>query len=420
LPDLVATERGIRQIAEAGVLDVISVAPDQNAQEFFFRPEQMDRSLDGAGGVPLRTPDDLRRLYDAAQCGNHPYLRVYSGTQDLLKWAEMSVVCLKNAWGTIPLTWYSELDGRSRRPLEDAIIENTQVMHWYAERDIPVEVNESHHWSLRDSPDSVAIAMAYIAARVAQKAGVRRFFAQYMFNTPSFTSPAADLAKMLAKISLIETLRTDTFIPYRQVRAGLSHFSTDMHAAKGQLAQATVTMLALKPHILHVVGFSEADHAATADDVIEACRIVHGVMRNAFLGMPNVLADPYIRQTYESLLAEATLLLGTIERFGEALGRPDPLTDPVTIAQAIRAGIIDAPHLSGQPCARGAVRTAPVGGRCRSVDREGRPISERDRLRAALDQSHLRDLVGRDPVRLMCPPDTVEPVAVPFDNRMLA
>ncbi|MBL7140325.1 MAG: cobalamin B12-binding domain-containing protein, partial [Planctomycetes bacterium] len=127
LPSLEETVEGVRRIAESEVLDVISVAPDQNAQEFFFRPDEMDPALDGAGGVPLRKPEDLRRLYEASRCGNYPYLRIYSGTRDLLKWAEMSVRELHNAWGTVPLTWYSELDGRSRRPIETAIAENLQA-----------------------------------------------------------------------------------------------------------------------------------------------------------------------------------------------------------------------------------------------------------------------------------------------------
>src|SRR5690606_21995165 len=59
LPSLERTAEGIRRIAEAGVVDVISLAPDQNAQEHFFRPERMDPSQDGAGGVPVRTPDDF-------------------------------------------------------------------------------------------------------------------------------------------------------------------------------------------------------------------------------------------------------------------------------------------------------------------------------------------------------------------------
>jgi hypothetical protein len=420
LPNLEQTVKGVREIAESGVLDVISIAPDQNAQEFFFRPNEMNHAFDGAGGVPLRKPEDLDQLYEAAQCGNHPLLRIYSGTQDLLQWAEMSVGRLHNAWGTIPLTWYSELDGRSTRKLEDAIVENSSIMQWYAERDIPVEVNEAHHWSLRDAPDTVAVAMAYIAARIARKAGVRQFFAQYMFNTPSFTSPISDLAKMMAKLSLIETLHTPSFTPYRQVRAGLSHFTGDLSVAKGQLAMSSVLMLTLQPHIVHVVGFCEADHAATASDVVESCKIVNGVMRDAFLGMPNILVDPRIRASYETLIRDTLLLLGTIERLGERLERPDPLTDPVTLAHAIRCGILDAPHLAGQRCALGRVRTSPVNGSCQAVDESGCVISEGDRLLDVLCQEPARLICKDHPTRLISSSQSVFPATPPLISRLLS
>ena len=36
------------KIAESGVLDILSIGPDQNAQEHFFHPENMDHSQDGA------------------------------------------------------------------------------------------------------------------------------------------------------------------------------------------------------------------------------------------------------------------------------------------------------------------------------------------------------------------------------------
>ena len=163
-PTLAETLDGAREIAESGVLDVLSLGPDQNAQESFFRPEEMDPGQDGAGGVPLRKAEDLEALYAATRRGNFPLLRCYSGTRDLRKWAEMSVRTIRNAWGAIPLCWYSVLDGRSGRSLAEAIAENQSVIRWYAGQGIPVEVNESHQWSLRDAHDALAVAMAFLAA----------------------------------------------------------------------------------------------------------------------------------------------------------------------------------------------------------------------------------------------------------------
>ena len=121
------TVDAIEKIAEAKVLDVISVAPDQNAQEFFFDQENMDKSLDGAGGVPVRNKDDFKLLFDAAQRGNYPLLRSYSGTRNMIPFAEVLQDSINNAWCAVPLFWYSVLDGRSKRPLNQAIRENQEV-----------------------------------------------------------------------------------------------------------------------------------------------------------------------------------------------------------------------------------------------------------------------------------------------------
>ena len=50
LPTLEATRDGIEKIAEAQVLDVISLGIDQDAQENFFHPERQDPRPTGAGG----------------------------------------------------------------------------------------------------------------------------------------------------------------------------------------------------------------------------------------------------------------------------------------------------------------------------------------------------------------------------------
>lgn len=61
-PSLEETVKGVKIIAESKVLDVISLGPDQNAQEYFFQQENMKKDFDGAGGVPIRKEDDLISL----------------------------------------------------------------------------------------------------------------------------------------------------------------------------------------------------------------------------------------------------------------------------------------------------------------------------------------------------------------------
>lgn len=150
LPSLEETIAGVARLAEAGVLDVVSLGPDQNAQESFFRPEEMDPAQDGAGGVPIRREEDLAAIYRASR-RNFPLLRCYSGTRDLILWGDDSQDNQERL-GAVPLFWYNRLDGRSNRPLREAIAENQKAMAWYAAQGIPLEVNEAHHWSLRGAP----------------------------------------------------------------------------------------------------------------------------------------------------------------------------------------------------------------------------------------------------------------------------
>ena len=379
-PTVAATAEGIRRISAAGVLDVISLGTDQNAQEHFFRPEEMDPREHGAGGVPVRTADDLRALYAASRTGNFPLMRCYSGTRDQLAWAEMLHETIHNAWAAVPLFWYSELDGRSRRSLTESIPEVQAVFRWHAERGIPVESNESHHWSLRDAPDVVAVAAAYIAAYNARQAGVRDYVQQLMWNNPPLTSPAMDLAKMLAKLELVESLAGPDFRVWRECRTGLTSMPAGFDRAKGHLAASTFLQMTVKPHIVHVVSHSEYHHAATAEDVIEACHVAMGAIQLALQGLPDMARDEAVQERKAELVREARLLLDAIAALAPP-GVDDPLTHAPTLAAAVRTGLLDAPHLMGNPAARGEVAVRFDDGACRACDRQtGRVIGEAERI----------------------------------------
>ncbi|MHA2380728.1 MAG: cobalamin B12-binding domain-containing protein, partial [Candidatus Thorarchaeota archaeon] len=317
LPSIEETVDGMAKIADASVLDVISIGPDQNAQESFFRANEMNESLEGDGGVPLRNTEELQRLFEASRRGNYPLLRCYSGTRDLVSWAEVLKDTINNAWCATPLLWYSELDGRSKRPLEDAITENQQNHRWHAKHDIPVEINEPHHWSLRSAHDTIAVTMAYLCAYNAKAVGVRHYVAQYMLNTPLGTSPKMDLAKMLAKIELVESLHDYRFLSIRQVRPGLFSYPPDLDMGKGQLASSIYTGMQLNPHIVHVVGFCEANHAATAEEIIESCKIARRVIHDCLLGTSNPLDDKEIFTRKNELVKEAKLLIAAIHSLGD-------------------------------------------------------------------------------------------------------
>ncbi len=379
-PSLENTIQGVKKIAESAVVDVISLGTDQNAQEFFFHPEAMSPAYDGAGGVPVRKPEDLKAIFAASRCGNYPLMRCYSGTNDLLKWARMSVETIHNAWGAIPLCWYSVMDGRSQRPLIAAITENQQTMRWYAEKNIPVEVNESHQWSLRDAHDSLAVTMAFLAAYNAKAMGVRHYIAQYMFNTPPGTSPAMDLAKMLAKKELIEALQDQHFTVYTEVRAGIAHFSVNPFIAKGQLAASAVISLALHPHILHVVGFSEGDHATQPEELIESGNIAQGVLQNCLSGLPELASDPKIKGRKQELLSEAEVLLTALKELGKKTSA-DAWCDPRIISRAIQTGLLDTPHFHGNPHLCGNIITSLIDGAWYAIDAgTGKILHEHERI----------------------------------------
>ncbi len=380
-PDLARTIEGARRIAESGVLDVLSIGPDQNAQEHFFRPEGMDPTQDGAGGVPLRRPEDLGAIYEATRCGNFPLLRCYSGTRDLIRWAEMSLETIRIAWGAIPLCWYSVMDGRSTVPFPDAIVEKQAAMRFYADRGVPVEVNESHQWSLRDAHDALAVAMAFLAAYNAKRQGVRQYVTQMMLNTPPSTSPAMDLGKMLAKLELIREIEDENFRTFREVRAGITSLPPDPDEAKGHMAASATYAMALAPHILHVVGFSEASRVVDPATLIESCRIARGAVRLARSGAPDMTRDPAVTRRKRHLVAEARVLLEGIRALGPDL--EDPWSDPETLTRAIRRGVLDAPHFRGNPHLFGRILTACVGGGWEAIHpRTRRPVPERRRLRS--------------------------------------
>ncbi|MFW9889979.1 MAG: hypothetical protein ACFFER_17490, partial [Candidatus Thorarchaeota archaeon] len=110
---------------------------------------------------------------------------------------------------------------------------------------------------------------------------------------------------MLAKIELIESLHDHRFQSIRQVRPGLFSFPPDLDSAKGQLAASIYTGMLLNPQIVHVVGFTEASHLATADDVIESCRIASRVIYNCTMGNLDPLQDIEIRKRKDELIEEA-------------------------------------------------------------------------------------------------------------------
>jgi hypothetical protein len=139
--------------------------------------------------------------------------------------------------------------------------------------------------------------------------------------------------------------------------------------------------MALRPHIVHVVGHTEAHHAAVAEDVIEACKLARRAVENALRGAPDLAADKAVEKRRGELVGEARVTLAAIHALANR-GVPDPLTDPVTLARAVTSGILDAPHLQNNPHALGQITTRiDERGACVAVDpTSDSALTERERM----------------------------------------
>jgi methylmalonyl-CoA mutase cobalamin-binding subunit len=385
LPTLKETLKGIKEIASAEVLDVISIAPDQNTQENYFHPEKRKKKLSGAGGVPIKSREDFLQIHKARLTGNSPLLRIYAGTRDFIKLAKLYRDTIQNAWAAIPIFWFNQMDGRGPLSLEKSIMQHLKAIKWHAINNIPVEVNDSHHWSLRNAPDAVSVADMYLSGIIAKKLGIKHFIAQYMFNTPPSSSFDMDLAKILAKDELLHTLIDDSFKVIKQVRTGLASFPLDKNKAKGQLAAATLIQLAIKPDIVHVVSFSEANHAAQAKEIIESCNIVEQVINQCYSSKIN-LVDENILKRKEKLVNEAKFLISLIPKLAKTeIEMKYPWTNYNVLARIVKYGIFDTPQLHNNKFALGHIKTKMIDGACYSWDEiNQRVIDEKERVNSLI------------------------------------
>ncbi len=379
LETLEDTYEHIKILAESRLLDVISLAPDQNAQEHYFQQELMPKGEDGAGGVPIRNEEHLRWMYEATRRGNYPMMRCYSGTRDLYPFSKILKDTVNNAWAAIPLTWYSQLDRRSDRELLRAIRENMEAIAYNAEMGVPVEMNESHQWALRYCSDVIEVAISVITAKVAKHLGVKEMVMQYMLANPPSISPLMDLAKMQAKIDLMGEEEDENFTIYRMVRTGLLAYPADMDQAKGLISSTMFYGTFLKPDIVHVVSYSEAVKRATSVEILESVRMVKKSMEIADKGLlENIHEDRRFKERLEFLKKEVRYLLGEISKLKDV---EDPLVDPEVIYLAIKEGLLDAPGLKGFSVAKGNFRTEIHEGYHVTVDDDGEILEEEERIR---------------------------------------
>jgi len=300
------TVEAVEKMADAECLEIVSLAPDQPAQEYlakFVRGEEdPDKYLKGQGGVPIRSKEDLRRLKEATQRGNYPMTRIYSGTDELVELAKLFEDSFQMPFPAVPIFFYNELDGRGPISIHDSLDEHFEVMRWWAKRNKAVEINDPHQWQLRNSTDDLLVTDHVVAGVVALKMGIKHYVMQMMYDLPPGTSGLNDLAKFQAAYELIEPLtRHFNLDIIKETRGGLSSFPPNLDKAKGHLAISTYWQMYMEPDIVHVVSFSEAHHEAKAEDVIESCDIVKQVFEDFYDDRPDIWADPRLRARKKTL-----------------------------------------------------------------------------------------------------------------------
>jgi hypothetical protein len=102
-------------------------------------------------------------------------------------------------------------------------------------------------------------------------------------------------------------------------------------------------------------------------------------IESAIKGAPDMTADPKIQARTRHLVAEAKITLAAIKTLASE-SEIDAFTDSAILTQAVSSGIMDAPQLRNNRFARGTVRTQIINGACETVDENGKPLTETQRL----------------------------------------
>lgn len=361
IPDetIIPTIKGIETIAINGAVDEVSLGSSDLSQRFFgneiaFKEHKND------GGVPYKNKEDLKMLYTATRRGNFPSIKPYAHVYNLKSFVDtcLETGMLVGAHQAVPLFWFSELDGRGPLSLEEAINEHIDTVKYLAGKNIPVEMNDPNQWSSRYVHDTLFVVDYALIASVMYNAGVKDMIFQHQFNKPAETGDYGDLAKMAAAREIIEMIRPaeNTSNIYMETRAGIEHFSTDMEVAKYQLARTTLLQMIFNPDVIHLVSYCEADHAATAEDVIESSKIVRRAAKlyKQNIGDLKVLVNNEIVQSRKRhLLEEAKYVLLEIAKLSPNYAKGMTfrdlfkcLSDSKALYMAMETKILSAPGIT--------------------------------------------------------------------------
>jgi hypothetical protein len=372
----------LRELSSAGLLDIVSVGTSQLTQEAFG--ENWAGRPNG-GGVPVNSESEYQDIWEAAR----PMLvRTYAGTRHIPRLAEIHERSLNIAWHALSFWWFSQIDGRGPNSVRENLREHLETLKFIAATGKPFEPNIPHHFAFRGSDDVTYVTVAFLAALVAKRQGVRFFVLQNMLNTPKYTAGVQDLAKARALLELIRGLEDASFRVIYQPRAGLDYFSPDLEKAKAQLAAVTALMDDVEPgnqrspDIIHVVSYCEAVHLADPQHINESIQITRAALES-YRGLkkagriPDMSEDAEVVERTRHLVSESRKLLAGIEAM-----IPDALSVEGLYA-ILQSGFFAVPYLwECRTEFRKAVEwtTDIVDGGVNVVDHTGKTIDVSERL----------------------------------------
>lgn len=394
-PDIKPTVEGIRELANARVLDELSLGSSDLSQRYFGHPEMFDK-LKNDGGVPYKTYQDLVTIYQASRYGNFPGVKPYCHVVDLVNFVHqcLDAGMLKGVHQAVPLYWFNELDGRGPAEVRPNIREHFAAVRELAKCGIPVEMNDPNQWSSRWAHDTIIVTSYALVSAVMTMCGVQNMVLQMQFNKPKETGDYADLAKMSAGLEmarLISLGRSNPAPIFRETRTGIESLSADMDRAKWQLARSTFLQMCMDPHIIHIVSYCEANYAARPADIIDSSRLIRRAVRIFRENKEDVMKEvdcPIVKERKEYLMKESTYLLNEIAKLHPAY-KPVPITamaqylgDEDVIASSIEKKLMTAPGIINEKY-RGDFITKPLKyGMINLVDDYNHPriITEKERL----------------------------------------
>lgn len=394
-PNIQPTVEGIKELAEARVLDELSLGSSDLSQRYFGHPEMFER-LKNDGGVPYKDYQDLVTLFQASRRGNYPGVKPYCHVTDLVNFVHqcLDAGMLKGVHQAVPLYWFNELDGRGPAVVRDSIKEHFAAVRELAKCGIPVEMNDPNQWSSRQAHDTIIVTSYALISAVMTMCGVDNMVLQMQFNKPKETGDYADLAKMSAGLEMARRMSLGRKNPaqiFRETRTGIESLSADMVKAKWQLARSTFLQMCMDPHIIHIVSYCEANYAARPADIIDSSRLIRRAVRLYRENKEDIMKEvnvPIVAERREFLINESSYLVNEIAKLNQNY-QPCPIEaiaqyvgNEEVIASSIEQKLMTAPGIVNAKY-KGDFTTKPMKyGMINVVDDYTNPkiVTEKERL----------------------------------------